>query len=526
MDAPRESGDGLLTTADLAERDDFRLGKARVSPSTRTISGPGGATDVEPRVMQVLVVLADAAGHVVARRTLFERCWGEVYVGDDSLNRVIAALRKIVAEVAEDSVTIETITRTGYRLTAATPELDPAASADSASGEGQSQTISRRVLVGGAVAAALLAGGAGIRWMRRLQADPRFDALLDQGAAALRMETREGNEEADRLFEQAVAMRPEAAKAWGLLAYTKSNFSVFDVPADPQAAVRDAERAARKALVIDPRESNALTAMILLQGTMLDWATREDRLRRVLAIDSENTFTMRQLSAQLQAAGRTHESLALNERMIAIEPMSPAQQFGRAYLFWILGQLPRSDMAIERARQLWPDHPGIWNARLIIFAFTNRALAALAMLDDERKRPLVLTPTAISVLRASFIALDQRSPETISAARKAILDGAPQSPGLAVHGVMVLSALGDLDAAFEVANGFLLSRGSIMVRPQPNPKQPYINTRGWRQTQWLFTPPTAAMRIDPRFKPLCNGIGLTDYWRKRGIGPDPFQMRV
>jgi DNA-binding winged helix-turn-helix (wHTH) protein len=47
--------------------------------------------------MQVLVVLADAAGHVVARRTLFERCWGEVYVGDDSLNRVIAALRKIVA---------------------------------------------------------------------------------------------------------------------------------------------------------------------------------------------------------------------------------------------------------------------------------------------------------------------------------------------------------------------------------------------------------------------------------------------
>ena len=44
--------------------------------------------------MQVLVVLADAAGQVVTRETLFNRCWGGVYVGDDSLNRAVAAVRK------------------------------------------------------------------------------------------------------------------------------------------------------------------------------------------------------------------------------------------------------------------------------------------------------------------------------------------------------------------------------------------------------------------------------------------------
>src|SRR5947209_1950078 len=112
----RASADGLLTTAALAAREDFALGHAVFSPSTRTITGPGGTTDVEPRVMQVLVVLADAGGNVVTRNTLFERCWGDVHVGDDSLNRVIGRVRKLAGEIASGSFVVETTPRTGYRL--------------------------------------------------------------------------------------------------------------------------------------------------------------------------------------------------------------------------------------------------------------------------------------------------------------------------------------------------------------------------------------------------------------------------
>jgi hypothetical protein len=39
-------------------------------------------------------------------------------------------------------------------------------------------------------------------------------------------------------------------------------------------------------------------------------------------------------------------------------------------------------------------------------------------------------------------------------------------------------------------------------------------------TQWLFTPPVAAMRADPRFGKLCDEFGLTAYWRARGVKPD------
>ena len=105
-EALRIPAGGLLTTSDLAARSDFTLGLAVVSPSTRTIAGPGGTADVEPRVMQVLVVLADAAGQVITRETLFERCWGGVYVGDDSLNRAVGAVRKLATGLAGSSFEI------------------------------------------------------------------------------------------------------------------------------------------------------------------------------------------------------------------------------------------------------------------------------------------------------------------------------------------------------------------------------------------------------------------------------------
>ena len=91
--------EALLTNAELATRRDFRLGELLVSPSARTVRGPGGSDTIEPRVMQVLIVLADAAGKVVTRDTLLQRCWGSVYVGDDSLNRAIGGVRRIASRM-------------------------------------------------------------------------------------------------------------------------------------------------------------------------------------------------------------------------------------------------------------------------------------------------------------------------------------------------------------------------------------------------------------------------------------------
>ena len=121
---------------------------------------------------------------------------------------------------------------------------------------------------------------------------------------------------------------------------------------------------------------------------------------------------------------------------------------------------------------------------------------------------------------ACLSALDERSPEAIARAREACFEAAKKAGVLAAHGVMILSELGEVDAAFEVTNGFLLWQGPI-VRGSQSTSKKVRDDASWRLSiQWLFTPPCAVMRADPRFGPLCDAIGLTDYWRRRGVTPD------
>ena len=73
---------------------------------------------------------------------------------------------------------------------------------------------------------------------------------------------------------------------------------------------------------------------------------------------------------------------------------------------------------------------------------------------------------------------------------------------------MILSGLGQVDEAFDIANGFLLWRGSVVRRGQASKQM--TEDSGWRiGVQWLFTPPCAVLRADPRFGPLCEEVG----WR-------------
>lgn len=98
---------------DLAHEASFQLGPAEVRPATREVMLNGTSEMLEPRVMQVLVMLYRHRGEVVARDDLVARCWGRV-VGDDAINRCIARLRRL-AETS-GGFTIETIPRIGHRL--------------------------------------------------------------------------------------------------------------------------------------------------------------------------------------------------------------------------------------------------------------------------------------------------------------------------------------------------------------------------------------------------------------------------
>ncbi|HXG80716.1 MAG TPA: winged helix-turn-helix domain-containing protein [Sphingomicrobium sp.] len=507
-------GDTLLRTADLAARGAFRLGEALVNPGTRTVSGPGGEADLEPRVMQVLVVLADAAGTVVTRETLFQRCWGNVFVGDDSLNRAVAGVRKVAETVAAGSFTVETVPRTGYKLVV-----------NSGAGPGSPATsLTRRhaIAIGGS-AATFAALGAGIGWWsNRSRNEREFTALMERGVEAL--ETADPADHPEQYFRKAVALRPGRASAQGAFAYAQA-IRAENAERGTGLASREAEQASRAALAIDSNEPYARLAQTVIQQSMLDFAATEDRHRAVLASAPGNLSAMRELWSLLQCVGRSRESLAMIERALRVKPLAPGNHYPWAQLLWILGRVPEADRVIDNALQYWPTHRFVRFARFSIFAYAGRPRAALAMLENEETRPQSFSPEAVALWRISLAALDQRSPATIASARAANIEAAKRNLRLAGQAASVLSALGEVDAAFEITNAHFAVGGRPGVRPQPASNRPPVKSNAWRFAPWLFTPPTAALRADPRFESICDQIGLTEYWAKRGIKPD-YQLGI
>jgi DNA-binding winged helix-turn-helix (wHTH) protein len=99
---------------DLAREPAFPLGNLSVRPASREVVNGQQVEALEPRVMQVLVLLARRRGEVVSRDELVASCWDGGWSGDDAVNRCIAKIRRL--SESHGGFEVETIARVGYRL--------------------------------------------------------------------------------------------------------------------------------------------------------------------------------------------------------------------------------------------------------------------------------------------------------------------------------------------------------------------------------------------------------------------------
>jgi Tol biopolymer transport system component/DNA-binding winged helix-turn-helix (wHTH) protein len=102
---------------------DFQIGEWCVQPAVNRLNRGDHVIRLEPKVMLVLVCLAEHAGEVVTREQLIASAWPDVFVTDDVLHRAIRELRRVFGDSTSSPRYIETIRKRGYRL------IPPASSA-------------------------------------------------------------------------------------------------------------------------------------------------------------------------------------------------------------------------------------------------------------------------------------------------------------------------------------------------------------------------------------------------------------
>jgi Tol biopolymer transport system component/DNA-binding winged helix-turn-helix (wHTH) protein len=202
--------DQSTSRADFEGRSAFRLGELTVEPLTGEIRGPAGRERLDPKVMEVLWLLARQPGQVVFREELLRRVWPGVVVSDDALSRCIYQLRRHLNDVAgNDSYKelLETLPKRGYRLNCApAPAAAGTSSAAAMRGAGGDPEGSRsptvpalrgsrlqRLLFGAVAATALAVAVAAGAWLIVRSDSLWRDPLA--GAQVVRLTDFEGTEQ-------------------------------------------------------------------------------------------------------------------------------------------------------------------------------------------------------------------------------------------------------------------------------------------------------------------------------------------
>ena len=468
----------LLTLSATAESGDFRLGSVLVSPSRRLLQGPAGSAHLQPQVMLVFLCLAEREGVVVPRHRLFDRCWGRAPVGDDSLNRAITAIRQALETVGAETLSLETIPRTGYRLVAA-----------------------GLAIAGDAVAQAVDA--ACDCWRAGL---PRPDVAEIETLGGL---LRRGG---------------GSARDWGILALLLRKAAEYAEAADCAEFVAQCERVARHALSLDPDEADARVALIGLTPLFENWAIARAGLINVLTTDADNPVALHELAVLEMATGRPGAALPIIEELLARDPLAATLHYKRMYHLWTFGRLNDAEKVAARALALWPRHPAIWMARFWILLFTERVEQALRLVSDSEERP-ELTPSLVQFLARGAGLLVARGNDEMRPDESAIyisraIEVASIGPANAVAALTMLCAFDAIDETFDVAYGYYLGRGRAATPLRWNAQDPSITDQHRRVTQLLFIPAAMKMREDARFLPLCDEIGLSAYWDEFGLTPN------
>ena len=254
----------------------YSFGAFELDGRTRELRRKTERVSLSDRYVAVLLHLAAHAGTVVTKDSLVQAGWGDVAVGDNSLEQAISALRRVLGRDADGRQYVETVPRQGYRLAA---------------------TVTRKMATSDDAIEALLAP---------------HRALID-GRAALETLERGQILRAREVFAQIVTANPDVASAHvGLANACALQFEMTRADEAPDAgALQLAVQHAYEACRLDTDNAEAWSTLSFILERVGRHTDAVAAGRRAIALEPDNWRHHFRLAAgawgeeRLRAARRT-----------------------------------------------------------------------------------------------------------------------------------------------------------------------------------------------------------------------------
>jgi DNA-binding SARP family transcriptional activator/Flp pilus assembly protein TadD len=331
-------------------------------------------------------------------------------------------------------------------------------------------------------------GDTAVRLSRhRTHSIPAYELFLRGDDPAL-VRSDSGARRGLEYFRQAVALDSSYAAAWVGLARMTYRASERSVAARAKARVQS-EAAVRKALALDDSLAEAHALLGVYAAADLDWATAERHFRRAISLEPARSRTREWFVQFLLLTGRREEALAEAERMLVLDPMSPA---ATAELARVLAANHRCQEALVRLETIQALDPPLLRTAPIAarcYAQLGRWAEAIAALRAGAERDS--SGNTLAMLgymrgrageRAAALSIHARLLERW----RTVEDGA-------MNLAYVPAALGDRDQAFAWIDS-AFQEGSLRYAPG-----------FWAD---LTDVPFDALAADPRMEQLWERFGL------------------
>lgn len=367
----------------------FAVGDWQADCAAGTLTGRGRQQRLEPKVMDLLVLLAAQGGRVVSRDDVMAALWPRVVVGDDSLARTVSKLRQALGDDAKAPIYIETIAKRGYRLLAtvrpiATEERGPPPTAAKGS---------PRYTIGIAVALVIVAAIVlvlfALRGHNTQSQQDESRQLLTRADDYYFQFSRADNEAAIELYQRVLGLRPDDPLAMAGLANALAQRCIRwpqSTGAGPLEFTRLGDALANGHLDKEPARSQLQRAQRLAE--------------RAVALAPDSAAAQKALGFVASAQGRLDTALTAYQRALALDPDAWGPMINIGDLLEITGKdeqaLPYFEQAYAAMGRVYDRNPvqvRPWYADLgVLIAGRYRARADMSAAEAWYRRVLSQSP--------------------------------------------------------------------------------------------------------------------------------------
>ena len=315
-------------------------------------------------------------------------------------------------------------------------------------------------------------------------------------------------------LKQAAVRDPQFARAWSLMAAVYGTCIEYDYPIADAMVL--AERAARRAIDLDPTDGASLAAVGVVQALRGHWVDAEAQFRNAVARPTDPFLNNLHCVYVTQAVG--HLRRALDEALEA-HRFAAAQQFGTtmiALAHVLLGQNEEALAWVDRSAALGESitmtPQADMRAQLALRAGRHADAAAVLIASTP---PRLVQAGASQAIHLMCSALEGMAPRAQAVAALRTLEARlrPEELDQILRKRLLVwyTMLEELDATCELLEGSL----------------DYYARKGFVGSAWgvLWLPELRPLRRDPRFQAFASRLRLFEYWDMYGP-PDGHELRA